>query len=93
MLVVRTLAALNHCRSCLVFLTGSLLDLALVMIYSLASELPRALNSQVFDFMSFLHAEITFLTKIIFLKCTCFSFLLDLVCVSFLDFFCRVFNR
>ena len=34
----------------------------------------------------------TSLTKIIGLKCTCFSFLLDLVCLYFLDGFSRLFN-
>ena len=80
-LVVRTPAAVDHCSSCLVFLTGSLSDLALLRIYSLAPESTSALTSQVLDCLSFLPSVISSLTKIIGLKCTCFSFLLDLVCL------------
>ena len=43
-LVVRTPAAVDHCRSLLVFLTGSLSALALVRIDSLAPESTRALT-------------------------------------------------
>ena len=92
-LVVRTPAAVEHCRSCLVFLNGSLPDLALVRIYSLAPEYTRALTSRVLECLYFLPAGMTSLTNIIGLKCTCFSFLFDLVCLSFLDCFCGVFNR
>ena len=46
-LVVRTSAAVYHCRSCLVFLTSSFYGFASVMIDSLAPELTRALTSQV----------------------------------------------
>ena len=93
MLVVRILAAVDHCRSCLVFLTGSLYDFDLVRIDSLAPESTRDLTSRVLDCLSFLPAGITSLIMIIGLKCTCFSFLLDLVCLSLLFGFCRVFNR
>ena len=91
-LVVRTPAAVDHCHSCLVFLTDSLSALALARIYSVAPESTRALTSRVLECLSFLPAGMTSLTKIIGLKCTCFSFLLDLVCLTFLDGFHRVFN-
>ena len=81
--VVRTPAAVDHCNSCLVFLTGSSSDFALVSIDSLAPESTRAFNSQVLDCLYFLPAGITSLTNIIGLKCTCFSLLLDLICLSF----------
>ena len=93
MLVVRTPAAVDHCRSCLVFLTVILPALDLVRIDSLAPDSTRYLTSRVLDCLFFLPAGMTILTNIIGLKCTCFSFLLDLVCLSFLDGFCRVFNR
>ena len=92
-LVVRTPAAVDHCRSCLVFLTDYLYTLALARIDSLASELNRDFNSQVLDCFSFLPAGMTSLKNIIGLKCTCFSFFSDLVCLTILDGFCRVFNR
>ena len=92
-LVVRKPVAVDHCCSCLVLLTGSLPTLAFVRIDSLAPELTRSLTSRVLDCLSFLPAGVTSLTKIIGLKCTCFSFLLDLVCLSFLDGFRRFFNR
>ena len=93
MLVVRTPAAVDHCRSFLVFLTGTLYALALARIDSLAPELTRALTSQVLDCLSFLPTGMTSLTKIIGLKCKCFSFFLNLVCLTILDGFRRVFNR
>ena len=77
--MVRTPAAVDHCCSFLVFLTGSLSDLALARIESLAPELIRALTSRVLDFLSFLPAVMNSLTKIIGLKCMCFSLFLDLV--------------
>ena len=40
---------MDHCRSCLVFLTGSLSALALVRIDSLGTELTRYLTSRVLD--------------------------------------------
>ena len=92
-LVVRTLADVEQCHSCLVFLTGSLSSLYLTMIYSLAPESTRALTSRVLDCLSFFPSGMTCLTKRIGLKCTCFSFLLDLVCLSSLDGFRRLFNR
>ena len=92
-LVVRIPAAVDHCRSYLVFLTGSFPALALARIYSLAPESTRALTSRVLDCISFLPAGTTSLKKIIGLKCTCFSFLLDLVCLTIFDGFSRVFNR
>ena len=91
-LVVRTPAAVDHCRSCLVFLTVSLSDLALVRIDSLAPDSAGALTSRVLDCLYFLPAAMNSLTKIIGMKYTCFSFLLDLVCLSYLYGFCRVFN-
>ena len=93
MLVVRTLAAVDHCRSSLVFLTGSLSAFALVMIDSLDPESTSALTSRFLDCLSFLSSGINSLTKIIGLKCMCFSFLLDLVYLSLFVGFSRVFNR
>ena len=93
MLVVRTPAAVDHCRSFLVFLNGSLSDFYLLSIDSLAPESTRALTSLVLDCLSLLPAGMTSLTKIIGLKCTCFTLLLDLVCLSLLVGFLRVFNR
>ena len=73
-------------------LNGSLYDFALMKIESLAPESTRDLNSRVLGCLSFLPAGMTSLTKIIGLKYTCFSFLLDFVCLSFLLVgFCRVF--
>ena len=69
MLVVRTPAALDHCRSFLFFFTVSLSDLALARIDSLAAESTRDLTRRVLDYLSFLPAGITSLTKIIGLKC------------------------
>ena len=91
-LVVRTSATVDHCCSWLVFFNGSLPALSLVRIEPLAPESTRALTSRVLDCLYFFTAGMTSLTKIIGLKCTCFSFLLDLVCLSFLYGFCRVFN-
>ena len=68
-LVVRTPAAVDHCRSFLVFLTGSLSALALARIDLLAPESTRALTRRVLDCLSFLPAGMTSLTKIIGLKC------------------------
>ena len=76
--------AVDHCRSCLVLLTGSFSVFALVSIYSLAPESTRALTIRVLDWLSLLPAGIISLKLIIGLKCTCFSLLLDLVCLSFL---------
>ena len=92
-LVVRTPAAVDHCRSFLVFLTGSFSILALARIDSLAPELTRALTRRVLDCLPFLPARMTSLTKIIGLKCLCFSFFLDLVCLTILDGLRRVFYR
>ena len=92
-LVVRTPAAVDHCRYFLVFLTGSFSALALSRIDSLAPESTRALTSRVLDCLSFLPAGMTSLTKIIGLKCLCFSFFLDFVCLTIVDGLCRVFNR
>ena len=92
-LVVRTPSDVEHCRSCSVFLTGSLSALDLARTDSLAPKSTRALTSRVLDCLSFLPAGMTSLIKIIGQKYTCFSFLLDLVCLSFLDGFCRVLNR
>ena len=75
--VVRTPEAVDHCRSLLVFLTGSLSALALARIDSLPPELTRALTRQVLDCLPFLPAGMTSLTKVIGLKCLCFSFFLD----------------
>ena len=85
--------AVDHYRSCLVFLTGSLYDFDLVRIDSLAPESTRDLTSRVLDCLSFLPDVMTSLTKIIVLQCMCFSFLLDLVYLSFLFGFRIVFNR
>ena len=76
-LVVRTPEAVDYCCSFLVFLTGNFSALALVRIDSLAPELTRALISRVLDCLSFFPAGMTSLTKIIGLKCLCFSFFLD----------------
>ena len=92
-MVVKTPEAVDHCRSFLVFLTGSLSALALARIDSLAPESTRSLTSQVLDYLSFLPAGMTSLTKIIGLKCMCFSFFLCLVCLTILDGFCRVLIR
>ena len=92
-LVVRTSAAVDHCCFYSVFLTERLSDFSLVIIYSLVPESTRDLTSRVLDCLSFLTAELTSLTKIIGLKCTSFSLLLDVVCLSFLLVgFCRLFN-
>ena len=64
-LVVRTPAAVDHCRSFLVFLTGSLSALVLARIDSLAPESTRALTGRVLDCLYFLPAGMTSLTKII----------------------------
>ena len=56
-------------------------------------QLTRALTSWVLDFLYFLPAGMTSLTKIIALKCMCFNFFLDLVWLTILDGFRRVFNR
>ena len=91
--VVRTPAVVDHCRSFLFFFTFSLSALALARIDSLAPESNRALTSRVLECLSFLPAGMTSLTKIIGLKCVCFSFFLDLVWITILDGFRRVFNR
>ena len=86
-LEARTPAAVDHCCSCLVFLNVSLSAFTLVRIDSLDPESTRALTSRVLDCLSFLPSWITSLTKIIGLKCMCFSLLLDLFCLSLLVFF------
>ena len=91
-LVVRTPVAVDHCCSCRVFLNGSLFALALARIDSLAPESTRDLTSRVLDCLLFLSNGMTRLIKIIGMKCKCFSFLLDLFCLTILDGFCRVFN-
>ena len=78
-LVVRTPAAVDHCCYFLVFFTCSLSDLALARIDSLAPESTRYLTSLVLDCLPFLPTVMTSFTKIIGLKCVCFSFFLDLV--------------
>ena len=83
-LVVRTPAPVDHCCSCLVFLTGSVSAIGLVRIYSLSTESTRDLTSQVLECLSFLPSGMTSLTKITGQKCTCFSFLLGLVFLTFL---------
>ena len=93
LLVVRTPAAVDHCRSWLIFLAGSLSDLNLVRIDSLDPESTRALTSRVLGCLFFLSSGMTSLTKIIGLKCMCFSFLLYLVCLSLLVEFYIVFSR
>ena len=93
MLVVRTQAAVDHCCYFLVFLNGGLSALALAIIDSLAPESTRDLTSRVLDCLSFLPAGMNSLTKIIGLKCTCFSLFLDLVYLTIFDGFRRVFNR
>ena len=93
LLVVKTPAAVDHCHYCLVFLTDSLPSLASLRLDSLAPESTRDLTRRVLDCLPFFPAGITSLKKIIGLKCTCFIFLLDLVWLSFLDGFCRLFNR
>ena len=93
MLVVKTPADVDYFSSLLVFLTGSLSALALARIYSLALESTRALTRRVLDCMPFLPAGMTSLTKIIRLKCLCFSFFLDLVYLTIIDGLRRVFNR
>ena len=92
-LVVRAPAAVDQCRSCLVFLTGSLSDFALARIVPLAPESTRAWTSRVLECLSFLTAGMISLTKIIGLKCMCFSFLMDFVCLFLLFEFFRLFNR
>ena len=91
-LVMRKPAAIDHCRSCLVFLIGSFSDFYLVRVESLDPEWTRDLTSRVLDCMYLLPAGINSLTRIIGLKYTCFSFLFDLVCLSLLVGFIRVFN-
>ena len=65
MLVVRTPAVVDHCRSFLVFLTGSLSALDLARIDSLAPESTRALPRKLWDYLPFLPAGMNNLTKII----------------------------
>ena len=89
--MVRTPSAVEHCRSCLVFLTGSFSDFALARIDSIAPELTRGLTSRVLECLSFLPSRMNSLKKIIRLKFTCFSFLLGLF--PLIVGFCRVFNR
>ena len=93
LLVVRAPAAVDRCRSFLIFLTGSLSALVLARIDSLAPELTRDLTRRVLDCLPFLPAGMTSLIKIIGLKCLCFSFFLDLVYLTILDGLRRVFNR
>ena len=91
-LVVRTTADVDHCIYCLVFLTGSLYAFALMMIDSLYPESTRALTSRVLDCLYFFPSRMTILTKIIGLKYMCFNLLLDLVFLSLLFGFSRLFN-
>ena len=77
LLVVKTPAAVDPCRSCLVFLNGSLSAFDLMRIDSLSTESTRSLTCKVLDCMYFLPSGMTSFTKIIGLKCMCFSFLLD----------------
>ena len=91
-LVVRTPAAVDHCSSFLVFLTVSLSALAWAIIDSLSPESTRDLNRQVLDCLPFFPAGMTSLTKIIGLKCLCFSFFLDFFCLTIVDGLRRVFN-
>ena len=92
-LVVRTPAAVDHCRYFLVFLTGRLSALSLARIDSLAPESTGALTIQVLDCLPFLPAGMTSLKKIIGLECLYFSFFLDFVWITILDGLHRVFNR
>ena len=87
--MVMTPAAVDNCLSCLVFLTDSFSDIALLMIDSIAPQSTRAFTRQVSDFQYLLPSGMTKLTKIIGLKCTEFSDLLDLFCLSSLVGFCR----
>ena len=61
-------------------------------IESLDTDLTRDLNILVLDCLSFLPDGMTSLKKIIGLKCTRFSLLLDLVYLSLLVGFRRVFS-
>ena len=64
-----------------------------MIIDSLSPELTRYLTSRVLDYLPLLPAGMTGLTKIIGLKWTCFSFLENLDCLSFLLVcFLRVLN-
>ena len=87
---MRTPASVDHCCSFLVFLTGSLSALALARIDSLATESTRGLTIRVLDRLPLLPAGMTSLTKIIGLKCLCFSLFLDLVYLTILDGLRRV---
>ena len=82
-MVVRKPAAVDHCHSYVVVLTGSLSALALARIDSLAPELTRALTSRVLYCLSYLSAGMTSFTNIIGVKWICFSFLEYLDCLSF----------
>ena len=92
LLVARTPAAVEHCHYFLVFLTGSLSALDLARIDSLDPDSTKDFTRRVLDCLSFLPAVMTSLTKIIGLKCMCFSFFLDLVWLTILDGFRRVVN-
>ena len=76
LLVGRITEDVDHCSSCLVFLTGSLSAFALEMIDSLTPESTRALTRRVLDCLPLLPAGMTSLKKIIVLKWTCLSLLL-----------------
>ena len=77
-LVVGTSVAVDHCRSCLVLLTGSFSDFYLAIIDSLAPGSTRDLTIRVLDCLYFLSAGMTISKKIIGLKWTCFSSLENL---------------
>ena len=66
--------AVDHCRSFLVFLTGSVSALYLARTDSLAPESTRDLTSRVLDCLSLLPSGMTRLINIIGLKCICFRF-------------------
>ena len=93
MLVVSTPEVVDHWRSWLVFLTGSLSDFSFVRIDSLVPESTSDLTSWVLECLSFLPSGMTSSTKIIGLKCMCYSFSLGLVCLYLLVSFCIVFYR
>ena len=77
MSVVRTPATVDHCRSFLAFLTGSVSAFVFVIIDSLAPDTTRELTSQVLDCNYFLPAVMNSLTNIIGLKWTCTFYWLD----------------
>ena len=93
-MVARTPTAVDQYCYCLIFLTGSFSDFYLVIRDSLDPESTRDFTSRLLDCLSLLPAGNNSLTKIIGMKWTGFSFLLDLVCLSFLLVgFCKVVDR